>query len=474
VLLPPNLGRLEIHFRPGAGNSVFALSFKNDYTDITLYMTCGVVGAGCVYQPSPTVWTWLAETNRGRGPLAVTVRATDDAGTQVATGETMNLEFSLEDLRGAIYYWSTSLESILRWDFASTTQTEAEVFFDGRTSANQNKSCVGCHALSRDGSRITVQQRGQDSGDQFLLDVATREPLVSFPAPEKAVFTSWSPDGAHYVGVYDNGAEDSRVDSGVYAGTGDDDQLLIIDGTTGQRTAVVQAGGTDVNPLNHPDWSPKGDKIAFVSVGDDTRSLQKFHTGRVGYVEKSGDTWGAPVWLTEQTRGKNRYYPAFAPDGEILAYDESTCPAGSPEHGDCNADTDSTATLTFVRAQPGAPSIVGTNANRPGIEDGADTALANSFPKWCPFEFRRGGEQSSRLMWITFSSSRVFGLRPPPPAPNTSESPVGTLIWMAAVDPDAVARGEDPTFVPFVLPFQNIRTSNHIAQWAEEAPPDID
>jgi hypothetical protein len=476
ALVPPNLGKLELHYRPGTGNTVFELAFKSAVTDLTLYLRCGApVDGGCVYQPSPAVWGWLAETNRGRGPIAVTVRATDDTGTQVATGEATTLEFSQDDLRGAVYYWSTSLESILRWDFASTTQTEAEMFFDGSDpESGQGRRCVGCHALSRDGSRITVQRAGQDSGDQFLLDVASRDYLVRPRAPEPAVFTSWSPTGDQYVGVFDDGTENNGVDSGARAGTGDDDQLIVIDGTTGQRVSVIQAAGTDLNPINHPDWAASGNRIAFVSVGNDTRSLQKFHTGRVGFVEKTGDTWGAPVWLTAQAAGKNRYFPAFAPDSEVLVYDESTCPAGANTDRHCNADTDPTASLMFTTARADAPSVAGSNANKPGIEDGSNTALANSFPKWSPFEFRRTGEFGSRLMWVTFSSTRRYGLRNPPSPPNTSENDRGTLIWMAAVDPDAIARGEDPTFVPFVLPFQNITTSNHIAQWAEEAPPDVD
>jgi hypothetical protein len=404
--------------------------------------------------------------------VTLTIRGTDAGGTEVATSDPIELEFSKDDLRGAIYYWTTSRRAILRWDFASSTQTQAELYFGDGTGTG---TCVGCHALSRDGSRITIQERGQDSGDQYLLDVATRDLLVPFPAPERAVFTSWSPDGSQYVGVYDDGTEPNGVDEGIYAGDGDDDQLLIIDGTTGQRVAVVQAGGTDQKPTNHPDWSPTGDKIAFVSVGDDTRSLQKFHTGQVGFVERTGTTWGAPVMLTPQTAGTNRYYPAFAPDGKSLAYDESTCPAGQNTHKDCNADTDPTATLMFVPAEAGAASVPGTRANTGGIRDNGATALANSFPKWCPFEFQRTGELGSRLMWLTFSSTRRYGLRQPPPSPNPGdETPVGTLTWMVGIDPDAIAAGRDPTFPAFVLPFQDRTTSNHIAQWTEEAPDIID
>lgn len=470
VLLPPNLNKLELHFEPGNGNTVFEIAFSNAIIDLKLYLRCGPpVDNGCIYQPALQVWRWLAETNRGLGPVKMTVRGTDDNGTEVASSDPITLEFSQDDLRGAIYYWSTSRRAILRWDFASTDQTQAELYFGGGTGTS---TCVGCHALSRDGSKITVQERGQDSGDQYLLDVATRSQIVPFPAPAKAVFTSWNPDGTQYVGVYDDGTEDNGVDNGVYAGDGDDDQLQIINGTTGQLDSVIQVGGTDLNPVNHPDWSRTGDRIAFVSVGDDTRSLQKFHTGRVGFVQKTGNAWSSPIWMTPQTEGINRYYPSFSPDGEALVYDESTCPTGQNTSKDCNADTDPTATLMFVAAQSGATPIPGTNANTGGIRDNGNTSLANSFPKWCPFVFQRTGEQGSRLMWLTFSSTRRYGLRQPPPSPNPGdETPVGTLIWMTAIDPGQAAGGHDPTFPAFVLPFQDLTTSNHIAQWTEEAPP---
>jgi hypothetical protein len=89
--------------------------------------------------------------------------------------------------------------------------------------------------------------------------------------------------------------------------------------------------------------------------------------------------------------------------------------------------------------------------------------LASSFPKWSPFLFHRTNQAGSRLEWITFSSTRKYGLRDPPP--GGTELNTGTLIWMAAVDPDRVAMGEDPSFPAFALPFQDLTTSNHIAQW---------
>jgi hypothetical protein len=97
-------------------------------------------------------------------------------------------------------------------------------------------------------------------------------------------------------------------------------------------------------------------------------------------------------------------------------------------------------------------------ANGPGVADGATTLLTNSFPKWNPFVFK-ATSSGGRVAWVTFSSTRKYGLRSPPGN--------GTLLWMAAVDLDAPA-GTDPSFVAFALPFQDITTSNHIAQWTTE------
>ena len=190
---------------------------------------------------------------------------------------------------------------------------------------------------------------------------------------------------------------------------------------------------------------------------------------------RNSATWGAPGELVPSTPGKNHYYPSFAPDGSFLVYDESTCPAGQNSDGSCNADTDATATLWAVGTSMGATPITLAKCNAGGVADGSTTALTNSFPRWSPFVFKRSAsETTSRLMWLTFSSTRNYGLHPiPPSAAPGGESPAGTLIWMAAVDPDKIGNGEERWYTAFALPFQDITTSNHIAQWTTKVVPPI-
>ena len=101
-------------------------------------------------------------------------------------------------------------------------------------------------------------------------------------------------------------------------------------------------------------------------------------------------------------------------------------------------------------------------------------------------------------MWVTFSSTRDYGLlvRNSPAnlvqcyPPDSAEDPGGShgqqfpancrqpQIWMAAINLTTaeVMNATDPSFPAFWLPFQDIKTHNHTAQWTSTVvtttPPD--
>ncbi|HZH02433.1 MAG TPA: hypothetical protein VEY30_01535, partial [Myxococcaceae bacterium] len=469
VLLPPNLNRLEIHFRPKVGTSLYQLTLANEVTDVKVHLACyrpAGVPEGCIYETDPAVWKAVAETNRGGAPVTLTVKATDANGAEVGTSASLTFSFARDDLEGGLYYWTTSEGGgIMRFDFADPTQTQAVKFVGNELSGG---GCgVGCHALSRDGKKIVAQKGGSQSGDLLLLDVAKYEPIVPFPAAGKSVFESWSPDASQFAGVYAARASGNPSPS-------TDWNLRIHDGETGAVAASVAGTGSVEQPANHPDWSPDGRTIAYVKMGDRgsdlTISNQKFFGGALFTVSREGNAWSAPKLLLSAAAGKNRYYPAFAPDSSFVVFDESTCAAGQPKDRNCNADSDPSAKVFALSTAEGAAPIPLTQANAPGKLD-ANANLTNSFPKWSPFVFRRTSE-GGRLNWLTFSSSRNYGLRTPV-AGAPDENPRGTLLWMTAIDPDKVAAGQDPSYSAFALPFQDLNTSNHIGQWTEKVVPRI-
>jgi hypothetical protein len=460
VLMPPNMRGAELHFLPGTSNTLFELAFQNDVTDIKVYLRCTQpLNGGCIYRPDDNTWLWIAQTNRGGQPVSVTLRGTDDSGTQVGTAASLSIAFSRDDLTGGLYYWTTSNDTaIMRFDFNSASQSTGEKFVGPEVAGGE---CIGCHALSRDGKKMVAEASGQNSGRIVLLDVGSKSLLAPYnqgaSSPDKSIFESWNPDGSQYVGVYaDSGATDFN--------------LMLFDGNTGKRTRSLEGTGTSTSPANHPDWSLDGQKIAFVRMGVKGTN-QRFGKGSLQMVSQSSTGWSAPVTLVPAVDGKNRYYPAFSPDNTFLLYNESTCPTGTTSGTDCNADSDPSAKLFAVRAQAGATPIELARANAPGKRD-TGTSLTSSFPKWAPFLYQRTRDEGSKLQWFTFSSTRKYGLRNPP-AGGGEENATGTLLWIAAIDPDKVALGQDPSYPALVLPIQDISTSNHIAQWTKAVVPII-
>lgn len=463
VLFPPNITGIEIHFTPGANNTLFEVILSGKYATVNAFVRCVAMGtSGCIYRPDLSIWSAISNANAGQGSVSLVVRGTDDTGTSVGDSAPFHMQFSKDNIDGALYYWTTTGSSaIMRWDFSGSTQSAQAYLTPANTKIT---SCIGCHALAPDGTKMVLSANGQGDGRLLLWDIANNKALQTYPLSQRSQFESWNGDGTQFVGVYGDAQSTTRPGK---AGPVD---LMIFDGMTGMMTSTIALGGLRAD---HPDWSKSADApntIVFTSADvTAATSDQRPATGGIDYVQYDGTAWGAPQTLVPSVLGKNRYYPAIAPDGKLVVYDESTC-TGTPTAGmvpdkSCDADTDATATMFLTSiASPGSAPIALDNANRGGVADGATTALTNSFPKWSPFIEKLTEQQ--QLVWLTFSSTRQYGLRAPPSSTaDSDETKVGTLVWMVGINPSG--GGGDPSYTAFCLPFQDITTSNHIAQWAK-------
>jgi hypothetical protein len=458
TLMPPNISGIEVHFTPGNSNTLFQVSFVGPGSSITTFIRCTTPSGikGCIYLPDPKIWSAVALSNAGLGRVAVTVKGTDDNGSTVGTSSTLHIQFAKDNILGALYYWTTSgSTAIVRWDFAgSTAQTTPYL-----TPANTDgKACVGCHALAPNGDKLVASAGGQDDGRLLLWNIMTNKPLQPFPLAQKSQFESWNKDGTQFVGVYGDSNPNHTGPS----------NLMIFDGTTGMVKQTIDLGGLRAD---HPDWSKNTsgpETIAFTSIDPTAPTTdQRPATGAIDIIQRQGNGWSAPRTLVPSELGKNRYYPNIAPDGNLLVYDESTCTKGTPTMGQtpdrsCDADTDATANI-YLTSVSGLSPIRLTAANSPGIADNGNTALTNSFPKWAPFV--EDLDEMNHLIWLTFSSTRQYGLRSPPAPASHDETDIGTLIWMVGVNPGV--GNNDPSYAAFCLPFQDVTTSNHIAQWTK-------
>lgn len=436
VLVPPNLNTLEIHFRKGSDrNTLFELSFSSPYTDVKVYTRCTPLGEGCLYQTDAAVWAAMAASNRGGAPVAIQVRGTDDQGSGVGTSSSVAVNFAAVPLQGGLYYWTTSAPvGVMRVDFGAAQQAPERFFpFSGN-------DCYGCHALSRNGERMTISYNGQYYGQLSLVDVGGRRVLAGGPASSvREQFQTWNPSSDQFAGVWSDGAAASDV-------------IRIHDGRTAAVTATITIDGEP----DHPDWSPLGDRIIFTYVTRHQTSQRPWRGG-ISYVKQlPGGGWSSRVELVPPVDSTNHYYPAYAPDARFFVYDVSVCNTPNVYDRSCDADSNSSARIFAMASDGGAPVLL-ARANAPGPEDEGNTSLTNTFPKWAPFVDARKADGSGRVMWLTFSSRRAYGLR--------GEQGSNLLIWMVAVDPDAILAGKDGSYPAFALPFQDLATSNHIAQW---------
>jgi TolB protein len=415
ALLPPNLSELEAMWTDSGGHDLWELSFQSDVMDIKVY------GTKLSQKITGAIWNVLASSNV-EGSVTISVRGLSQASplTSARSGE-VSILLARDSVQGGLYYWAaTASGGIIRYDFGRPDQ-KAEAFY---TMADAN-DCVACHALSPDGKHMALTFTGGD-GPAGILEVSKR--TLTANKTYAANFQVYTPDNKYLI-------------------TSSKGVLSARDPVAGTAVATLSTGGK----ATMPDVSPDGKTLAFV------RPLKheldwKFSGGSIVTAPINDTSVGPPTVLVQGTATENNYYPAFSPDGRWIIFNRST--------GDSYSDDD--ATLYVVKTTGGAPiKLARTNSG---------TGLRNSWARWSPFIQTYKGR---KLLWLTFSSTRDYGTALVNSAqPSDQRTP---QLWMAAFDtdwtpspgPDQTA-SPDPGFPAFWLPFQDIKTNNHIAQWTKK------
>ncbi|MSP61985.1 MAG: hypothetical protein EXR72_16970 [Myxococcales bacterium] len=412
VLVPPNLSELEFHFLP-KGNTLFELAITGNGATLKIYTKCNPIAAGCGYLPDEPTWALLSQASKNK-TLTLTLRGTSGNAVGAAAGR--KLAFGNDDITGGLYYWAASNGGIYRYDFGLRGQ-KAEAFY---TPPQAGAMCVGCHALSRDGTRIAVGMNIPGPALLRTLDVGTKKKLFDFgggigPLATGSNYEALTPDGTTMVTTEKGG-------------------LTVRDVATGQ----VMGQNPAVDNANMPDFSADGKQLVFArgtplcmlgfcnTLGVDKAGLYT--------VPWNGGAFGAVKSLVPPGNGNN-YYPAFAPDGKSVVFNRSA--------------------VESFDAKDAKVMAVSTAGGNPVELAALNNPVGSSWPKSAPFVHKFDGKN---IFWVTFSTRRPYGLR----------GGTSSQIWMAAVDGDKVANGQDGSYPPFWLPFQDFATGNHIPQWAEK------
>jgi hypothetical protein len=512
VLLPPNMNTISIQWMPGTGNTTFEVDLSNPATDVKIVTKCkatvdtrGAMSGGCQLDLNGPMWDFVAKSNKGGDPVKVTVQGSSN-GTCASPGmNSVGLSFAEQDVTGGIYYWKSTVSAsgtggqIWRKEFASAT-AEEQITGTGILGG----TCNGCHVLSRDGQRMVINSDDDDSDDEYgdvtssLVDVGNKMVIGSsgFGGGGPAGFQTFSADHSLYLATTGDGS--GQPGFGGFGGGGTaimPDQFFLYDGNTGmQGTPPGVTGGTMASQrVTMPDWSADNRNIVYVLPvqagsptwqGDDSHVLGgSLWTLAFDPVAK---TFGPPQELLHSS-GENNYYPGYSPDGNFIVFNQVPHQSGADFPAN-DSFSNPKARVFVLPTKQGATPVDCALLNDQGD-------LSNSWPRWSPFIQTYKG---SKLLWVTFSSTRDYGLlvRNNIPGnvqcypPDSAEDPGGShgqqfpanckqpQIWMAAINLTTaeVMNQGDPSSPAFWLPFQDITTHNHTAQWTTTVvntpPPD--
>ncbi len=492
VLLPPNMQQMEVHFQPGSKTGeLYEISLLSDYSEYRYYTRCYADPAkfllgSCAYEIDADTVNVIAESNSGTDPLTLTVRGTDENGN-VGSSASISVQFAGDRVDGAIYYWTTTSNttqqpSIMRFDFGSQSALAAVLqpsdLPDDGGNAHANTTCVGCHALSRDGKRMVASKGASYAGYLvYIADLSLPKTAANWltvdgrssgtAAANRVMNASFNPDGTQFVA--DAPAGDSL---GV-------NNLSLNDGVTGVRQSTLNLGF----PVSYPDWSPDGQSIAVTHIYGNSGTIIQFQEGGISVIQQSATGWipsPAEVVVVPHTTGKSRYTPNFVPDSSFLLYSEAIRQTGDSD-ALVDSYSDPSATVWAVQPQANATPVLLAKANTPGVADKLTLAdgrsslvvqrissgmLMDTFPRAAPFEGKQNGH---KLFWFTSASQRRAGLRLYKPNPSVvGDEPTQLLLWMFALDADQVMAGQDGSYPGFFLPFQDMTTSNHMAAWTQK------
>jgi hypothetical protein len=279
--------------------------------------------------------------------------------------------------------------------------------------------CVGCHAVSRDGTVVAVRQEGSNMNYGNAIDVA--QLTTKLPADTE----QWN-----FSAIHPNNTDMFVTKT---------DGIYRIDLSTGTTTPLYNAAR-----ISHPDVSPDGTHIVATQTKAGTEVWTSASDLVVFDYDATAKTVGAPRVLVAQDGAEYPYYPSFSPDNQWVLYNRA--PSGD-SYNNAHAElwvTRADGTGTPVRLQEAE------------VADSYD-----SWPKWTPFAVDEVTATGSEpVLWLTVASQRPFGVR--------SSGTQKPQLWLAPFYPQRAAAGQPASGPAIRLPFQALNEGNHIAQWTEQ------
>ncbi|MEO8553952.1 MAG: hypothetical protein ABI678_28455, partial [Kofleriaceae bacterium] len=405
-LIPPNLGDMDVHWRDTT-KDVYEVQLASKF--VTLREYAHTLGSATWLTLASDRWTQLSQGTSG-ADLEVRVRGLATGAPATFIEGVENVRIAAEEVKGGVYYWNTSRAAIMRFDMTMPTVAPEQFY-----PKQGDSGCVGCHAVSRDGTVVAYRQEGGNMNYGNALDVAS----LGRQLPDSS--QSWNFAAIHP----DNSEMFTTTESGLYR--------------TDLATHATSPLYTTTR-ISHPDVAASGDQIVATQLSAGSEVWASGGKIVVFDYDKLAKTVAAPRALATPAGGAYQYYPSFSPDNTWVLYNQAS---GGTSYNNANAE------LWVTRADGSLPAPIRlTEAEVAGTYD--------SWPKWTPFVTTEGGEP---VIWFTVASQRPFGVR--------SVGAQKPQLWLAPFYPERAAAGQPASGPALRLSFQALTEGNHIAQWTQ-------
>ncbi len=377
------------------------------------------------------MWDKLTASNQG-DPLSIRLSRWDATAKVAYDSANEAWTVAHASLRGAIYYWTTS---------AGGHMARIQPGTGAQPAVLNNGKCMGCHAVSADGSTLVASVEGQVTNDGSNDNRA----WVSFDLPNATVkITSTYFSGN--LAVNPNGKYTVFGTQTLKIGNTATGQRIL---NTGLETLPLDSG---MNGFMTPAFSPDGKRIAAVEgAGSWYHNLVN---GKlvVADFDESTVTFSKLVGLAPASSfapaQRAIAYPSFTPDSQLVAFHVADYATGCDVQG-CDDNATQIGSLWLQNVNGSAPiKLTQLNDSSPKVAD-QNRSLE---PTFNPIE--RGG-----YSWVVFTSMRDWGNRITG-TPNNGKK----RLWVAAID--KTVNQVDPSHPAFFLEGQEENTTNMRGFWA--------